>query len=271
MIYRWRSASGRLTYLLAVLLCLQGCAKVQNFLKTDKTRLLAPDKLINRGAIGSPINPIYSSVGPADITQELVPNATFPREGDWEYIDTDYMIGPSDVVDIMILDLYQDGLETALPREVSASGFIDLPLLQNRIKAEGFTQEQLRDEVVRAYSPDILRDPTVTVTVAARRQSRFSIQGAVNRPSLYEITRKDMRLLDAIAMAGGITNPSIRYIYIIRPTPAIRRSVGPPEETPREEEILLEELPELPPEAPFEETEEIPTEIPTTDPRAFGA
>jgi len=251
-----------------VLASMSGCSEVQDFFKTDMSRFLSPDKVINSSATGSPINPIYSSVGPTDITQELVPNATFPREGDWEYMDTDYVIGPTDVVDISILDLFQEGLETTLRREVSASGFISLPLLKERILAEGLTQEGLKEAIIRAYDPDVLVSPTVSVTIAARRRSTFSILGAVSRPGPYNIVRKDMRLLEALAMAGGVTQANIQYIYVIRPAPAIRRS-APEAAKPKTGVITPEELPELPPEAPAEGAEQAPAKTQPSTERAI--
>ena len=111
-----------------------GCQTVQDMFKTDATRFMSPEKVFRKPETGSPINPIYTSVGPADTSQELVPNATFPKEGDWEYTDVDYLIGPTDVLDISILDLFAEGLETILRREVSVSGFFDMPLLADKIK-----------------------------------------------------------------------------------------------------------------------------------------
>ena len=237
---------------LCAMLSLTGCARMSDWFKTDQSRLLGPDQVVNSKATGSAINPIYTEIGPADITQELVPNATFPREGDWEYTDTDYTIGPTDVVDISVLDLFQEGLETVLRREVSASGFIDLPLLSERVLAEGLTQDQLKEAIAKAYTrANILLNPTVSVTIAARRQAMFSILGAVARPGPYNIVRKDMRLLEALAMAGGVTQSNIRYLYIIRPFPAIRRSLGDTRQA--RPAVPPEQLPELPPETPVKE------------------
>jgi protein involved in polysaccharide export with SLBB domain len=187
---------------------------------------LSPDKVV-APVTGSPINPILSSIGPADRSQEVLPNATFPREGDWSYTDEDYIIGPTDIVDISILDLFNEGLETVLRRQVSDSGFIDLPLLPDRVKAEGLTKDELTQAIINAYSPDILRNPTVSVTIAAQRQNTFSAIGSVARPGTYSILRKDMRLLEALALVSGVTQVNINYIYVIRPNPAPKISVAP--------------------------------------------
>ena len=224
---------------------------MSDWTKTDSHRLLSPDKFIEPPE-RSPINPILDSISLADQTQELVPNATFPREGDWEYVEKDYVIGPTDVVNVAILDLFQEGLETVLQREVSDTGFIDLPLLAERIKAEGLTKDELTEAIKQAYSPNIIRNPSVSVTILARRQSTYYILGAVSRPSQYMVTRRDMRLLEAMAIAGGVIQNNIQYVYVIRPAPAIRKA---------SEQAVVEEaggglpaplpsLPELLPEAP---------------------
>ncbi len=200
----------------ASLILAGGCSDPAEWFKTGKHRFLSPDKLI-APVSGSPINPILGSIGPTDRSQEVLPNATFPRDGDWSYTDQDYIIGPTDIVDVSILDLFNEGLETVLRRQVSDSGYIDLPLISDRIKAEGYTKDELKQVVVNKYSPDILRNPTISVTVAAQRQNTFSVIGAIARPGTYSIISKDMRLLEALALAGGVTQVNINYLYVIRP------------------------------------------------------
>ncbi len=232
----------------ASMLVIGGCEAVQDFTKTDKYRFFSPDKIIFPTQ-RSPINPILSSVSLVDQTQELVPNATFPTEGDWEYTDKDYLIGPTDVVDVTILDLFQEGVPYMTREEISASGFIALPLLPEKIKAEGLTKDELKEAIVQAYSPDILREPTVSVSIAAAKQNTYYILGAIARPSQYYIARKDMRLLEAIATAGGVTQMNIPYLYVIRPAPAVRKAAGTgiestaPAAVPGELPTLPEELP----------------------------
>jgi len=196
---------------------LAGC----DLLKTDRSRFLSPDKVIKAPARSS-VYPILPSLSPADPYSQVLPNATFPSEGDWTYTDEDYVIGPTDILDISVLDLFSEGLETVVRREVSASGFIDLPELTQPVKAEGRTKNRLRQDVRQAYiDGQVLRDPTVSVTIAARRQNTFSILGAVGRPGTYSITKRDMRLMDALALAGDVSQMNIAYIYVNRPVPAI--------------------------------------------------
>jgi len=204
----------------AMLLC--GCEgmseKWGKALETSKYRFLDSSKVIVPQE--DAVRPIYSNSGDADITEELPPNATPPTPEDLTYSDRDYIIGPTDVLDISVLDLLENGIETVLRRQVSTSGNIDLPLLPRRIKASGQNKDQLTEAIKAAYAKDILRNPVVAVTIAAKRQSTYSILGAVAGPGTYQIERRDMRLLNALAAARGITQDNIRYIYVIRPQPA---------------------------------------------------
>jgi len=237
-----------------------GCGSVGKFLKVDQYRFLAPEKLIQPPE-GSPINPIMGSIGPTDRAQDVLPNASFPRDEDLAYTDEDYIIGPTDILDISVLDLFNEGLETVLRRQVSASGYIDLPLMTERVKVEGYTKDEVKEAVIDAYRPNVLRNPTVSVTIAARRQNTFSVLGAVARPGTYNILRRDMRLLEAVALAGGVSQTNIRYIYIIRPKPAvrIRKERQAPRPDARGGPVTL---PPLPAEAPGPDT------LPSTKPAA---
>jgi len=208
---------------------LTGCERmqerVQDYFKTDQRRLLSPEKVISPPpGEGRPINPILPNVGVVDQRAKLPPNATFPTREDLEYSEKDYVIGPLDVVEVRVLDLFQENVEASFERQVSESGYIDLPLVPYKIQAAGKTQEELIATVKDAYSPDVLLDPTVSVLVLQRRQRRFSVLGAVDEPGQYNIVRPDMRLLEALALGRGIIQQRIPYIYVIRQArPQLRR------------------------------------------------
>ncbi len=225
---------------------------VEKFFKTDKTRFLDPSKPIKAPEYAS-LMPILSSASVVDSSQIVFPNATRPTDEDMSYSAVDYVIGPGDVMDIGVMDLFSDGVETVLRRQVSESGFIDMPLLDKKIKADGLTQQQLKDAIVNAYSPNILQSPEVSISLLSQRQSTYSVLGAVARPAVYNVTGKDMRLLEALALAGGITQVNIRYIYVFRQLPATRlegegeEGTAPPA-AKGEKGQESDELPELPPE-----------------------
>lgn len=241
-----RVVSSCLAAVLSAAAFMSGCQSLSRRLGIDEFRWFNPSKVVAKPT-RSPIVPILPSASWADETYEVLPNSQPPMEEDYVYKDTDYILGPTDVVAIAIMDLYNDGLETSLNREVSESGRIDLPLLEERIVVEGLTQDGLKEEVKDAYRQNILHDPQVSVTILAKRNNTFSIIGA-GRTGTYALARRDMRLLEALALAGGVPNPNITHLYVIRPQPAIRDPSVSRTERPRGKSAA--DLPDLPVEIP---------------------
>ncbi|MBI5722363.1 MAG: polysaccharide biosynthesis/export family protein [Planctomycetes bacterium] len=213
---RW-IAAGAVAFLMLASAC--GCEEdLINALKTDKSRFFSPDKIVSAPAKSS-INPILSTVSIADPYELMVPNATLPAEEDYEYAETEYLIGPADVLDVSVMDLFQESVETVLRRTVSETGNIDMPLINRAIKAGGLTQRQLRNTIAEAYeTAGLLASPVVSVAIVTQRQNVFSTLGAIARPGTYTILRRDMRLLEALSLAGGFSQSNLKYLYVIRQT-----------------------------------------------------
>ena len=227
-------------------LCISSGCDAGNYAKTSWYRFFDPSAIVKRPS-RTLMNPIFTSASTADEYQEFPPGAAGPTPEDLTYTTEEYKLGPGDVADIGVLDLFQEGVETVLRRTVSASGFIDLPLLPERLRAEGLSKDELQDAIIRAYSPDILRSPMVSVNVIVQQQNTFSVLGAVQVPGTYPIYKKGMRLLDALAAARGISITNIKYIYVIRPAATVVRDAAPTATQPiDEQELELPPLPEIP-------------------------
>ncbi len=218
-----------------------------NQLKVAHDRWFNPSDVI-RGPTRSSIRPILTSASMVDETTEMLPNAEPPSDVDFAYADTDYILGPTDVVQITVWDLLQEGREEVLTREITESGRIDLPLLESRLVVAGLTQQQLKDRVIDAYSRNVLRSPRVAVAILAKRNNRFSLIGA-GRAGQYQLLGNNMRLLEALALAGGIPEHQTQYIYVFRPA-ALTPVGDAPEAGPLLPPAPPEALPELPPEVP---------------------
>jgi len=72
----------------------------------------------------------------------------------------------------------------------------------------------------------------------------FSILGAVINPGLYERIRPGMRLLDAIALARGVTEP-VKYAYVIRPVARPAGGESSDEEPVEDTRIIAVDMREL--------------------------
>ena len=200
-----------------------GCSSFVDGWKTDKSRWLSPSKVIRSPEGPAPVRAIDRNIGIADQDEDRIAGSTLPKRGDFEYSAADYRFGPGDILDVSVLNLFSEGLETVLRRQVTESGYIDLPLLPDRVLVQDCTQDQLKDDIIESYSPDILVDPTVSVTIIAQRQNTFSVLGSVARPGQYNVVSRSMRLLEALSLAGGITQANIEYLYVIRQQPPRRK------------------------------------------------
>ena len=111
-----------------------------------------------------------------------------------------YIIGPRDVLTIVV---WREP-ELSLPRvEVRLDGKISVPLIDD-VQAAGLTPVQLKEDLTTRLK-EYVTAPTVTVVVASVGSKLVYIIGEVTREGPINM-QPDMRVLDAIGMAGGL-NP----------------------------------------------------------------
>jgi polysaccharide export outer membrane protein len=186
------------------------------------------------------VNVILDSLGVAEEAPSTWEGAEEPKPIDIIAYETDYIFGPGDIVRISIFELLQEGATLTDNYIVTESGRISIPEI-GTVEAAGLTESQLEEEIKQILSPNILKEPSVTVTLMSSQQRTFSILGiGVPNPGRYSIPRYDFRLLDALAIAGGIGQFNISYIYISRPVTGKEAMVEPAITVPQEPEKLIE-------------------------------
>jgi len=142
-------------------------------------------------------------------------NATDPTPDDLVPVYADYRIMPGDIVAVSIHDLIQTGVPYSATMEVSSSGEIRIPELGS-IKVAGLTEREVEQELsARLKESSLLPRPVVVVNLQGKRGRVFHIVGAVRASGAYPITDPDMRLLEAIGMAGD-ADALAKRAYIIR-------------------------------------------------------
>ncbi len=103
---------------------------------------------------------------------------------------------------------------------VSDSGNIEIPVL-GMIKVEGKTMDEAI-ESIKMRAAQYLKDATVIVKLIS---FKFSVIGEVNRPGTYNNFNSQLTVLEAISMAGDITDYGNRKeILVLRPTSKGTRS-----------------------------------------------
>jgi len=121
-----------------------------------------------------------------------------------------YLIGNEDLLAINVWK--EPDVSRMVP--VRSDGRISLPLI-GEVQAAGKTPKELEGEIARGLR-DYISEPDVTVIVQETKSRRFSILGQVQRPGSY-LLNGDMRVLDAIAIAGGFRDfAKVKNIRILR-------------------------------------------------------
>ncbi len=109
-------------------------------------------------------------------------------------------IGPRDLIAIQVYD----SPELTRTVRVGADGFIRLPMLKEKIKAEGLMPADLETALADALAEEgIIVEPFVTVTVAEYASHPISVAGAVRSPLTFQAS-SPVTLLEAITRAGGL-------------------------------------------------------------------
>ena len=182
------------------------------------------------------VNVILDSLGVAEETTAAWESGEEPKPIDVVAYDTDYVFGPGDIVIISIFELFQEGQQYANKFVVTETGKLSIPDV-GVVNAAGLTESQLEEEIKQILSPNILKEPSVTVTLDTSQSRMFSVLGnGVPRPGRYNIPRYDYRLADGLAISGGISQFNISYIYVSRPITGEEtraETAAPSSETPK--------------------------------------
>ena len=127
--------------------------------------------------------------------------------------DSVYTIGPGDLLTVTVQGLYQADRMYESELRVDEEGNIDVPFIR-KVYVKGKTALEAVDVIADKLQPDYLNEPIVTVFVAERQQRTFTIIGTKN-PGPYIISRPNFKVMDAIALGGGLP-PNTEKIYIFR-------------------------------------------------------
>jgi protein involved in polysaccharide export with SLBB domain len=192
------------------------------------------DKILDPSGVGRfrtapAVTMILDSLGVAEETSAAWEQGEEPRLTDSISVKSDYTFMSGDIVRISIFELRQDNVQFISDYVVTETGKISIPEV-GVVDVTGLSELTLENHLKQKLSPNILKNPQVTVTLLSSQQRTFSILGdGVGVPSRYLIPQKDFRLTDALAMANGLRNGSqdkVSNIYISRPLAAATQNLG---------------------------------------------
>ena len=173
----------------------------------------------------------------------LLPNPTsgqfyVPGEGEQESAERTtappseaYRLREGDVVTVRVYEMLP-AQEGDVTRTVTPTGELSLPVI-GRVKAEGLTTDEVERVVqTRLDQMDIIKDARVSVVVEDRPGQTFAVlapprgedQGGT-RSGLYDLPKPHLRLIEALAMAGGV-EPGVQRVRILRPVEGVEGGEG---------------------------------------------
>lgn len=159
--------------------------------------------------------PILERLDVVERGAEQWEGAEAPLRADLMPAQLEYRLIPGDVVDVEIWELYAPQTPARTQARIDQSGNIRLPMPLREVPAAGLTLQQLEEEIVDRLDPEVLRDPLVNLVLVQGQGFHYSITGTVPAPSIYPLNRPDLRLADAIALAGGVPG-YVQDIYVVR-------------------------------------------------------
>ncbi len=97
---------------------------------------------------------------------------------------------------------------------VNDSGYVDIPYIGN-VNVMGLTLEQAKQTIKEKVDISV-RNATVIVKLVS---FKFSVLGEVSRPGIYKNYNNQLTILEALSMAGDITDYGNRFeVLVVRPT-----------------------------------------------------
>jgi polysaccharide export outer membrane protein len=105
--------------------------------------------------------------------------------------------------DKLRIEVYKDA-QLSQSLQIRPDGKVTLPLVGD-VPAAGRTSVELRDAIAKSLQ-EYMKDPTVTVIVTETTPQVVYVTGEVNKPGSFALVNGQMSIIQAIALAGGLTD-----------------------------------------------------------------
>jgi polysaccharide biosynthesis/export protein len=131
-----------------------------------------------------------------------------------------YKLQPGDIVAVSVWQ--EPALEQLVL--VRPDGGVSFPLAGD-LKASGLTVAEL-SIAIKQRLKKFISDPVVTVTLQEIPGNRIYVIGRVNKPGDFPIVTRDTTVMQALAMAGGLTPfAEEKHIMVLRTENGAQRSI----------------------------------------------
>ncbi len=128
---------------------------------------------------------------------------------------TEYLLGPGDVLEVVIPDLFGETSFRPLRAQVQDNGYIQLPRVGS-LYVGGYSLQAAQASINNILANGILVDPTASVTLLEKGTVNVLVLGEVNEPGIHALTRYENDIAHAVAAAGGFTIDAADEIEVHR-------------------------------------------------------
>ncbi len=129
------------------------------------------------------------------------------------------VIDPGDILDVTVVNDFENPEDRTAPVRVGDDGVADIPLV-GRIPLAGLELIDAEQAIAAtAVARGIFQNPNVTLDFRKKRSNRVTVVGAVLEPGTYELPRTSSSLLAALVAAGGLNEEAGSDVEVRRALP----------------------------------------------------
>ena len=155
-------------------------------------------------------------------------------------VEETYAVGPGDVLRVSLFGQGQVGGNVVMEVPVTETGRISCPLV-GEVQVAGLDTARIKQKLTELYSDGYYRTPLVTVVVSEYRSKQFFLAGAVARPGVITLRANRIRLLEALLLAGGLTQEASGVALVTRSGPQGQPTNEGPRQAASRESVQTEE------------------------------
>jgi polysaccharide biosynthesis/export protein len=158
-----------------------------------------------------------------DIIEERVdlPQVTQVTPADLTPSDLEYRIAAGDILDVEIFGLYASSQRHPVQRQVDQGGYFRVPEAGDVLVA-GLTPQSAQEAITKSLAKKVMTHPSVQVSTRDQTGFTYTVYGGLARWGVFKLSNPDLRLVDVLALAGGVPQ-SIKKIHVIRQLPVSDR------------------------------------------------
>jgi polysaccharide biosynthesis/export protein len=168
------------------------------------------------GALSS--MPMATNPTVATLNSWILSQVSPPSSGD------DAPLGPGDLIEVSVFLVSE---LSQLKVRIPANGKIALPLA-GIVPATGRTAHELEEDLKSRLRERYMHDPQVSVFVQEHKSQQIAVFGSVRNGGVYPLLSR-LRLTDALAMAGSLSEDADHVVYLVRRVPS--QTVDPSQST----------------------------------------